>query len=256
MDQSAVNIAIVKLEAIKAALERSLSREQQLVFPFDEQKDYFTRYANCLTVLKEKHPFLFEDIPTRELPLPDPRERRRMLGRSDLEQLYNDNMDILTTWRGFVQYKVGANETLDRIFLQFHRVATQLQNRYSGRSTLTVNDEYDVQDLVHSLLWIDFRDIRKEEWVPSYAGSASRVDFLLKQEQTIIEAKKTRKGLGDRDLGEQLLVDIAKYQSHPDCKFLYCFVYDPDHRLVNPRGIEADLSKKHGDLPVKVVIVP
>lgn len=256
MDHSKVNIAIAKLEAIRAALERSLSRAQQVVFPFDGHKDYFTRYAFCLAVLKEKHPSVFEDIPERELPKPEPHGLTDAIGRSFLQQLYNDTMDILTTWRGFEQQKPSAHDILDQLALAFHRVATQLRNRYGSRTTLVINDEYDVQDLLHSLLWIDFRDIRKEEWIPSYAGGASRADLLLKQERIIIEVKKTRKGLGDRDVGDQLIIDIARYKSHPDCKYLYCFVYDPDHRLVNPRGLEADLSKKHEDLPVKVVIVP
>ena len=42
-----------------------------------------------------------------------------------------------------------------------------------------MEDEYDVQDLFHALLTIYFEDIRKEEWSPSYAGGASRMDFLL-----------------------------------------------------------------------------
>lgn len=147
-------------------------------------------------------------------------------------------------------------EILDRICAGFHRVVVQLRARYAGRSTIDVDDEYDVQDLIHALLMVDFQDIRKEEWTPSYAGGSSRVDFLLKHEQVIIEIKKTRKGLGAREVGDQLLIDIGRYHVHPECKFLYCFVYDPDNRVTNPRGIETDLSKSHGNLPVKVVIAP
>ena len=33
-------------------------------------------------------------------------------------------------------------------------------------------------------------------------------------------------------------------------------VYDPDHRLKNPGGLEADLSQKRPELTVEVVIVP
>ena len=63
-------------------------------------------------------------------------------------------------------------------------------------NTLDVQDEYDVQDLFHALLHIHFEDIRPEEWAPSFAGASSRMDFLLKQEQIIIEIKKnpTRTG--------------------------------------------------------------
>ena len=100
--------------------------------------------------------------------------------------------------------------TLLNIIKRFHLAALQLRQRHENRPTLTVEDEYDVQDLLHALLQLDFDDIRREEWTPSYAGGASRMDFRLKQEQVVIETKKTRKGLGDKEVGQQLIVDIAK----------------------------------------------
>lgn len=45
-----------------------------------------------------------------------------------------------------------------------------MRNRYSSRPTLDVADEYDVQDLLHSLLILDFEDIRTEGSIPSYSG--------------------------------------------------------------------------------------
>ncbi|MBZ4359524.1 hypothetical protein LAM19_25050, partial [Mycobacterium tuberculosis] len=78
-----------------------------------------------------------------------------------------------------------------------------------NRQTIEINDEYDVQDLFHALLKIHFEDVRPEEYTPSYAGSSTRVDFLLKNEKIIIELKKTRKNLKQKEVGEQLIVDIA-----------------------------------------------
>lgn len=140
------------------------------------------------------------------------------------------------------------------IFKRFHIVCKQLRERYDSRETIDVCDEYDVQDLIHSLLCIYFDDIRAEEWTPSYAGSCSRQDFLLKKEKIVIEIKKTRKGLQDKQVGEQLIVDIDRYKSHPDCKNLLCFVYDPDERITNPRGIENDLTKTTDGLNVITIV--
>ncbi|MFI2792093.1 DUF2321 domain-containing protein [Haloferula sp. A504] len=139
---------------------------------------------------------------------------------------------------------------------RFHLVTKQLRERHASRSTLDVEDEYDVQDLLHSLLRLYFDDIRPEEWTPSYAGKSSRMDFLLKATGIVIEVKMTRKGLGAKELGTQLIEDIGRYQSHPDCEHLICFVYDPDGRVANPRGIERDLSRSEGGLKVTVWIVP
>ena len=147
-------------------------------------------------------------------------------------------------------------DALDQIVLRFHAVAAQLRSRYSDRQTLDVNDEYDVQDLLHALLRLYFDDVRPEEWVPSYAGSSSRTDFLLPQIDTVVETKKTRPGLAAKSLGEQLIIDIAKYKKHPQCRRLVCFVYDPEGRIANPSGIEADLNGGDHGIDVRVNILP
>ena len=112
------------------------------------------------------------------------------------------------------------------------------------------------RDLAHSLLRLFFDDVRSEEWAPSYAGASSRMDFLLAAEEIVVELKMTRSSMSTKQLGDELIVDIAKYQHHPACKTLICIVYDPEHRVNNPRGVERDLSKQHDQLQVIVMIVP
>jgi REase_DpnII-MboI len=62
-------------------------------------------------------------------------------------------------------------ELLRSFLRRFHAVGRQLSIRREGRPTLTLNDEYDVQDLLQSLLILLFDDVRREEWTPSYAAS-------------------------------------------------------------------------------------
>jgi hypothetical protein len=143
---------------------------------------------------------------------------------------------------------------IGRLIDKFHAVARQLRQRHDNRPTLDVGDEYDVQDLFHAMLRIHFDDVRPEEWTPSYAGGSSRMDFLLKAKKTVVEVKKARPKVGAKEIGEQLEKDILKYRSHPDCKMLICFVYDPEERIVNPRGLEQDLSQPIGEMKVKVFI--
>jgi len=144
---------------------------------------------------------------------------------------------------------------LEQICGRFHLVARQLRSRRENRPTLSVMDEYDVQDLLHALLCLHFEDIRPEEWAPSYAGRSSRMDFLLKPEQIVVETKKSRFTLTERELGSELLEDIARYEKHPDCSALFCFVYDPDGFVANPRGVESDLNRAE-PFPVRVLIRP
>jgi hypothetical protein len=78
---------------------------------------------------------------------------------------------------------------------RFHLITRQLRTRYNDRETIDIQDEYDVQDLFHALLHLDFEDIRPEEWAPSNAGKSTRVDFLLKSERIVVEIKKLVKDL-------------------------------------------------------------
>lgn len=147
-------------------------------------------------------------------------------------------------------------EQIRNICDRFHLVSRQIRERHDGRETIDVQDEYDVQDLFHSLLHLNFEDIRPEEWTPSNAGQSTRVDFLLKQERIVVELKKTRKGLGAKEIGSQLIEDIHRYKAHPDCDALICFVYDTEGRIVNPRGLESDLNQDNNDFFVAVYIRP
>jgi hypothetical protein len=155
-----------------------------------------------------------------------------------------------------VDDEAQTERNLQLLIERFHLVARQIQARHNSRPTLEIQDEYDVQDLLHALLMIFFNDIRKEEWAPSYAGAASRIDYFLLEIETALEVKKARQSLNAKQLGEELIVDIAKYQTHPQCRKLICFVYDPEGIISNPRGIEVDLSKQHDKLKVRVMIVP
>jgi hypothetical protein len=149
-----------------------------------------------------------------------------------------------------------AQKQVENILLRFHLVAKEIEDRYNSRTPLKMNDEYDVQDLLEGLLRLHFDDVRREEPTPSFAGSSNKIDFLIAQEQIGIEAKRSRKRLDAKELGKQLINDIEHYKEHQKCKLLYFFVYDPEEYIKNPSQIENDLSKRRGNMDVKVLIMP
>jgi hypothetical protein len=130
-----------------------------------------------------------------------------------------------------------------------------MQRRYADRPPIVITDEYDVQDLLRTILVAMFEDVRPEEWTRSYAGGSSRMDFLLKREQVVVETKMTRSGHNARTIRDELAVDLLRYQAHPDCKILVCVVYDPDELIDNPRGFEQDLTGAQGNITVRVAVV-
>lgn len=181
-------------------------------------------------------------------------------GVEDLMDAINVDLEHTLAWLG-KRVEPGvqgpSNDALHKLtFLlkRFHRIAHQLTRRHGARPTLVIQDEYDVQDLLHAQLLALFDDVRPEDPVPTHAGKASRVDFLLKQEKMIVEVKMTRKNLGDAEVAEQLFIDIKRYQARTDYHTLVCFVYDPGHYLKNPTALEKDLSRTHDQLMVKVIV--
>ena len=144
---------------------------------------------------------------------------------------------------------------LEKICINFHRCAKSILNRHNQRNTLIINDEYDVQDLLQGILRLFIDDVRPEDYVPSYAGANSRIDFYLPKYDTYIETKMTREGLTDKKIGEELIIDIARYRDK--CSKLICFIYDKQGMLSNPYGLITDLNNlSTNELQVKVYISP
>ena len=145
---------------------------------------------------------------------------------------------------------------IETICRRFPFLVKQLGARHDKRHPFLVKDEYDVQDLLHGLLRLHFDDVRPEEVTPSYAGSSSRMDFLLKTEKVVVEAKMTRKTLGQKEVVTQLTEDAARYRTHPDCQTLVCFVFDPAGFCKNPVALENDVSTDANGFKVKVIVAP
>jgi hypothetical protein len=143
-----------------------------------------------------------------------------------------------------------------RICERFHFVARQLRLRGEYRSSVSVEDESDVQDLLHALLRLQFDDIGTDEWTPGYTNGTLRTTFLLSHDRLAVVAKKTRAGLTMTDLKDQVRADIERYRARGRCTHLLCFIYDPDGRIGNPRGVENELTSTSEQFTVDIVVAP
>ena len=152
-----------------------------------------------------------------------------------------------------------VEELLEIVVRGLRRAMHPLIHRRKGSQQLSFGSEYDVQDLLHALLrpWIS--DIRPEEFTPSYAGSSTRMDFLLPDHALVIETKIVRDHAHAKRIGDELIIDIEHYRRHQDCKRLWCVIYDPTQLITNAEGLKADLegsrSSKDGQVVVKVFVL-
>jgi len=139
------------------------------------------------------------------------------------------------------------------------RAMYPLSNRRKGAKSLSFRTEYDVQDLLHAMLRPWVADVRAEEFTPSYAGTSTRMDFLLPAHDTVIETKSVRNVDHAKKIGDELIIDIAHYAVHPDCKYLWCVIYDQERLIKNVGGLITDLEGEHtngsGKVSVRVIVV-
>ena len=147
-------------------------------------------------------------------------------------------------------------ELVKTVCSRFHSVVRQLRLRGEYRATLNIEDEVDVQDLLHVLLRVQFDNIDTDEWTPIYSSGAPRTTLLLNESRLAVIVKKTRSGLTTKDLIDQLQIDAARYQLHGRCTTLLCFMYDPDGRIGNPQGLEASLTSVNDSFVVEVLVAP
>jgi hypothetical protein len=151
----------------------------------------------------------------------------------------------------------GIDELLLVLVKNLPRAMHPLTHRRKGAVALSFSTEYDVQDLLHALLRPWVADIRPEEFTPSYAGSSTRMDFLLPAHRIVLELKFVRDRTHAKKIGDELIID--NYRKHPSCDALWCVVFDSQHLITNAEGLKSDLegdrSTKDGTVSVKLFVL-
>lgn len=169
-----------------------------------------------------------------------------------------DYADTITTYQHPVMPE-KVESLLERLVKGLQRAMHPLTHRRKGSQSLSFSNEYDVQDLLHALLRPWVQDIRPEEFTPSYAGSSTRMDFLLPAHKLVLETKIVRDRSHAKKIGDELIIDIEHYRRHMDCKDLWCVIYDPNQFITNAEGLKSDLegkrASKDGELIVKVFVL-
>lgn len=209
---------------------------------FDPVAEYNKRKERLVTVLEE-HGFRYFRG-GRIIPIGDP------------EPIINSKKTIQEN-EGI---KPSSIEELLRIIVRgLPRAMHPLIHRRKDSPVLSFDTEYDIQDLLHSQLRPWIADIRPEEFTPSYAGSSTRMDFLLPNYKLVIETKRVRDKRHASKVGDEVIVDIEHYLKHPDTEHLWCVIYDPELYITNPSGVASDLegvrTTPEGSVNVKVFIV-
>lgn len=124
-------------------------------------------------------------------------------------------------------------------FLDCHAV---VDARGHSRPAFRLVNEYDVQDLLHTIMKAHFPDVIAEEYTLKRAGKTKRLDLVVNGLETVIETKMIRSKDHGNQIANELDIDIRGYVAHPNCRRLFCYLYDPKHHVKDPRIVEHDLS--------------
>jgi hypothetical protein len=85
------------------------------------------------------------------------------------------------------------------------------------------------------------------------------MDFLLPAHSIVIELKFVRDKSHAKKIGDELIIDIEHYARHPQCKILWCVVYDRHDLLQNKDGLINDLEGTRrlpdSDIETKVMVL-
>lgn len=163
------------------------------------------------------------------------------------EQISADSSELASPERGAVSH-------VERIFDRFGVVARQLSERQRDRAPLCINDEYDVQYILQSLLRIYFDDVRAESHTEQHSSVNPRVDFLLETHGIGIEVKLASESMSKKRILTDFAKDKEQYRNSSKIETLLCFVYDPEHIIKNPPELESDLEGVRPNLETHVTV--
>lgn len=100
--------------------------------------------------------------------------------------------------------------------------------RYGSRQVVTIDDEYDLQDLAYFALRLVYSDVVHESPAGSVGPKSSRVDFRIPSLDLLVELKYAR-GENAKEVSEQMMADISYYGSQSNyrgIKHIIFMLYD------------------------------
>lgn len=227
------------------SLEERYGQRMQYVYELVEGLKTYTDSGNASRIVKN---VVLQILDQHSLPEADIKFLQRAIeGEDKIQQTPATGSSLIPS---------DIDDLLEIIILGLARSMYPLKNRRHGKSRIEFTDEYDIQDLFNSLLRPWVKDIRPEEYTPSYAGSSTRMDFLLYDHKIVCELKFVRDARHARKVGDELTIDIAHYRKHPDCKKLVAVIYDSKGLIANPDGLKTDIQSDSNELEVTVFIIP
>ncbi len=176
----------------------------------------------------------------------------KILGR--LEYLKNNPDSVVN--KSEASHSISSIEKAKQAIRMFDTSAKILSERRQNKIPFKIEDEYDMQDLLHCILKSQLPDIIKESHTIEIAKGEKRIDLVIPSARIVIELKIIFEKRKTLEIVDQLKIDIESYHSHPHCGTLIGFIYNPQKAIEDPEKIINDLSgtRTKGDHVFEVII--
>lgn len=182
----------------------------------------------------------------------------------NVKNLYNTFYDFFTVeYSGNIDYfeeegpaSAGHSATLHikQIFNRFSEVVIPLKKRRGDREPLTMDDEANVQYLLHGLLKLHFDDVRREPYTERHSSVSPRIDFLVQNETIGIEVKRASPTRQERALRNELSEDKEQYRADVNIDTFLIFVYDPEKQIENKAEFEDSFRQDAPQMKTEVIV--
>lgn len=177
---------------------------------------------------------------------------------AELQIYFSKQAVIKTTYNN-----LSARDLIIEILENFENAVKKITDsslRYGKdkqkRELISINDEYDIQDLLYFSLKSVFPEIKYEDDTSNYGGSAKRLDFYLKDEGIIIEVKHIDKA-DDKKYTKQMKEDLQSYHVVNVLIEIIFFIYAPNaiQDINNFNELEGAQTIQGKTFNVKVIVV-
>jgi len=132
--------------------------------------------------------------------------------------------------------------TLRRAIDSLTPAIRSFNRREKGLTPWPVEREDDVRDLLYAMLRPVVSDLRREEPIPSKAGSHKFVDLCSNLSRLLVELKWIGQPGRWKKVLDEIAVDIQSYAAHPSCETLVFVVVDAVRDIPDPSLVERELS--------------
>src|SRR4051794_9154632 len=116
---------------------------------------------------------------------------------------------------------------LETVLRRLPDAIRQLRDRHDGRSTLRVEDVYDLEDFVRAVLHLHFDDVRCERRTPRYS-QGMRTDFVVGPERIAVGVKLVDTAADVERVAAEVRDDVAYYERQTDRGGFVALIFDPE----------------------------